>query len=115
MSEMTSPIRTNRETFGFDFEIGAQWDAGCTGPTDRRRGRWTVRREPARFVVLFVDTTARADDWLARSPNTGEYERILGAYPGTDAGEVDAKTRAVSAMLHHEYQAEPPREIAPCS
>lgn len=81
-----SEIKSNRQIWGKDFPIGGEWDAGATPrlwPT-YPAGRWTVRREADCFVVVFhhfVDGK----------------EALLGEFPPTEQGELDAKTCALAA------------------
>jgi hypothetical protein len=85
------PIKTNKEIWGKDFPIGGEWDAGLTPPHTpaNKSGRWTVRREETRFVVLFY----RFHD---------HQETLLKQYPATEQGEIDAKTCAISARHNHQ-------------
>jgi hypothetical protein len=80
-------IQTNRQLWGTDFPIGGEWDAGLTRshtPAENS-GRWTVRREETRFIVVFH----RFHD---------QSETLLAEYPATEQGEIDAKTCAVHAQ-----------------
>ncbi len=84
-------IQTNKELWGKEFPIGGEWDAGLTPPhtpTDKS-GRWTVRREETRFVVLFHRFQDRSDTLLAE-------------HPPTEQGEIDAKTCAVAARQNNQ-------------
>lgn len=79
-------IKTNKELWGKKFRIRGEWDAGLTPPhiPTEKSGRWTVRREETRFVVLFY----RFHD---------HQETLLKQYPATEQGEIDAKICAISA------------------
>ena len=79
-------IRTNRQLWGCDFPVGSEWDAGSTPPHVRpeQAGRWTVRREAERFVVVF------------HSFNNGQ-ENLLEVFAPTEQGELNAKTCALAA------------------
>lgn len=78
-------IKSNRQLWGRDFPLGGEWDAGVTPPLLPKipAGRWTVRRETERFVVVFH----RFAD--------GE-ETVLDTFSPTEQGEVDAKTCAIA-------------------
>jgi len=72
-------------TVSRDFPVGSEWDAGVTPPgLCGQQGRWTVRREVDRFVVLFYCFNARRETFLAE-------------FPLTEQGELDAKTYALVA------------------
>ena len=79
-------IQTNQQIWGKEFPIGSEWDAGYTPPhtPTENSGRWTVRREETRFVVVF-------------HPFHGHPEILLSEHPSTEQGEIDAKTCAVHA------------------
>jgi hypothetical protein len=79
-----SEVKSNRKIWGREFPIGGEWDAGVTPPLlpTCPAGRWTVRREAERFIVVFH----RFAD--------GE-ETLLNTFPPTEQGEVDAKTFAL--------------------
>lgn len=81
-----SQIFTNKQLWGTDFPIGGEWDAGQTPPHTpaEKSGRWTVRREETRFIVVFH----RFHD---------QPEILLAQYPATEQGEIDAKICAVNA------------------
>jgi hypothetical protein len=83
----TEPIKTHKEIWGTDFPIGGEWDAGATPPLwpHYPSGRWTVRREENRFVVIFH-----------RFQEGKETE--LGTFPPTEEGELNAKTCALEAQ-----------------
>lgn len=84
-------IKTNRELWGQDFPIGGEWDAGLTPPHTpaEKSGRWTVRREETRFVVVFHRLHNRSDTLLAE-------------YPAKEQGEIEAKTCAVAAHQNNQ-------------
>jgi len=71
-------IKSNRQLWGIDFPIGGEWDAGVTQITPR--GRWTMRRDPDHFFVVF------------HAFDTGEQRYLLGPivyHPGGwDAGDI---------------------------
>ena len=48
-------IKTHRQLWGTDFPLNGEWDAKTTRPNVRPElaGRWTVRRDPEQFVVIF--------------------------------------------------------------
>jgi len=79
-------VKSNRQLWGRDMELGAEWDAGVTPPLlpSCPAGRWTVRREADGFTVLFHQFM------------DGE-ETVLETFPSTEEGEIAAKTFALSA------------------
>lgn len=79
-----SEIKTHRQLWGTDFPINGEWDAKTTRPHVRPElaGRWTVRREDEKFVVVF------------HYFQNGQETR-LAEYPATAQGELDAKTFAL--------------------
>ena len=81
-----SGVMSNCQLWGKEFPAGGEWDAGVTPPSHPpgQSGRWTVRREPERFVVVF------------HSFDNGK-ETLLDTFPPTEQGEIDAKTCALSA------------------
>ena len=78
-------IQSNRQLWGRDFPVNGEWDAGYTSPHTPadRSGRWTVKREETRFIVVFH----RFHDG---------QETLLAEYPATEAGEIKAKTFALA-------------------
>ncbi len=78
-------IKTHRQLWGTDFPLNGEWDAKTTRPHVRPElaGRWTVRREPECFVVVF------------HYFQNGQETR-LAEYPATEQGELDAKTFALT-------------------
>lgn len=83
-----SEIKSNRELWGVDFPIGAEWDAGVTAPhvPAEKAGRWTVRREAEGFAVYFHHFQSGADE-------------LLNTFPPTETGEVAAKIHALASRL----------------
>jgi hypothetical protein len=79
-------IKSNRQRWGRDFPVGGEWDAGLTPPHLPRPlgGRWSVRREETRFVVVFH----RFSD---------QSETLLAEFPPSESGELDAKLCAIEA------------------
>ena len=75
-------IKSNRQIWGIDFPIGGEWDAGVTQIA--LRGRWTVRRDPDHFFVVF------------HAFDTGE-DVLLGTFDPTEEGEISAKATAIDA------------------
>jgi hypothetical protein len=49
-------IKSHRQIWGEDFPVGSEWDAGATPPLwpTYPSGRWTIRREDNRFIVLSI-------------------------------------------------------------
>ena len=82
-----SEIQSHRQIWGTDFPVGSEWDAGVTPPLwpNYPAGRWTMRREENRFTVVFH----RFADGK---------ETLLGEFPPTEQGELDAKTCALAAL-----------------
>ena len=78
-------IKTHRQLWGTDFPLNGEWDAKTTQPHVRPElaGRWTVRREPEQFVVVF--------HYFQNSQETR-----LAEYPANEQGELDAKTFALT-------------------
>ncbi|MGD0610283.1 MAG: hypothetical protein ABSB41_02120 [Anaerolineales bacterium] len=81
-----SEIKSNRQTWGKDFPIGGEWDAGATTPLwpTYPAGLWTVRWEAEGFVVVFHRFMDR-------------QETLLEPFPPTEQGEIDAKACALVA------------------
>jgi hypothetical protein len=77
-------IKTNQELHGKEPQVGYEWDAGLTPPSDPAPGRWTVRREQDKWVVLF------------HSFNGPEYR--IHAFPPTEDGERAAKRMALTLV-----------------
>jgi len=81
-----SGVASNRQISGKEFPFGGEWDAGATPPLwpNYPAGRWTVRRETERFIVVFH---CFADG----------QETLLETFPPTEQGEVNAKACALAA------------------
>jgi hypothetical protein len=79
-------VVSNRQLLGKEFPLGGEWDAGVTPPLFPTvpAGRWTVRCEPERFIVIFHSFSAG-------------QETLLETFPSTEKGELDAKACALSA------------------
>ena len=75
-------IKSNRQIWGTDFPISGEWDAGCTHTA--QPGRWTVRRDPDHFIVLF------------HAFDSGEDIQFE-TYDPTEEGEISAKATAIVA------------------
>lgn len=88
-----SDIKSNRELWGVDFPVGGEWDAGYTAPAVQagKQGRWTVRRAPLAFLVLFVYSAVKR-------------EMLLDLFPPTEQGEIEAKTFALAARENNQTQ-----------
>jgi hypothetical protein len=79
-------IKSNREIWGRPFPIGGEWDAGYT-PFHQGvvQGRYTARRALGCWEVVF-------------QPLNGEPEQLLGTFPPTEDGEIQAKNFAVEKL-----------------
>ena len=75
-------IKSNLQLWGTDFPVGSEWDAGVTNTASQER--WTVRRDPDQFVVVF------------HAFDTGE-DVLLGTFDPTEEGEISAKATAIVA------------------
>jgi hypothetical protein len=73
--------KTAKELGQGELEVGYEWDAGLTPPGDSAPGRWTVKRDTDKWVVLF------------HSFNGPEY--IIHTFPPTEDGERAAKGMAL--------------------
>ena len=84
-------IKTNKELWGKDFPTGGEWDAGNTPPhtPHDKSGRWTVRREETRFIVVFHRFQDR-------------QEILLDEFPPNEQGEIEAKTCAMHMRNIHQ-------------
>jgi len=91
---MSVTVKSNRQIWGTDFPICGEWDAGATPALlpNIPAGRWTVRLEACRlypegklFAVVFHSFADRS-------------EVVLGQFPATEQGEIDAKTFALAAL-----------------
>ena len=82
MQKTDKHIKSNRQLFGTDFPLSGEWDAGVTH--NAPHGRWTVRRDPDHFVVIFHHFQ-NSDDVL------------LDAFDPTEEGEIAAKNAALAA------------------
>ena len=80
-----SEMKSHRELWGSEFPVGSEWDAKATNPTTRpdEAGRWSVKREAKRFVVVFHRFQDGKDN-------------ILAEYPPTEQGEIAAKLFALT-------------------
>ena len=79
-------IKSNREIWGRPFPIGGGWDAGYT-PIRKGfvQGRYTARRVLGGWDVVFQSLN-------------GAPEQLLGAFPPTEEGEIQAKNYAVEKL-----------------
>jgi hypothetical protein len=79
-------VKTNQEIWGRPSPIGGEWDASYT---------------PARLGILHWRFTARRTlgGWKAAfQPLNGKPEQILGTFPPTEVGEIQAKKLAVQKL-----------------
>ena len=79
-------IKSNREIWGRPFPIGGEWDAGYS-PVRKGviQGRYTARRALGSWLVVF-------------QPLNSEPEQLLGTFPPTEKGEIQAKNFAVERL-----------------
>jgi hypothetical protein len=75
-------IKSNRQLWEIDFPVGGEWDAGCTHTA--QPGRWTVRRDPDHFVIVF------------HAFDSGQVIQ-LETFEPTEEGEISAKIAALAA------------------
>ena len=78
-------LRTNWALWGVPFPVGGEWDAGLTPPhtPQPQSGRWFIRRVETRFLSCF--------HYFVPAHNV-----LLDVFPPDEAGEMAAKTDAVS-------------------
>ncbi len=74
-------VKTHRELHGKEPVAGYEADMGLTPPGDKSPGRWTVRRDPNGWIILF------------HSFNGPEY--VVQTFSPTDEGERAAKAMAL--------------------
>ena len=84
---MSTTVKSNRQIWGTDFPIGGEWDAGCS-----QQGRWTVRLEAC---PLYPDGKLFSVVYQVFADRS---EVVLGQFPATEQGEIDAKTFALAAL-----------------
>ncbi len=84
---MSTTVKSNRQIWGTDFPIGGEWDAGCN-----QEGHWTVRLEACR---LYPDGKLFSVVYRVFADHG---ETVLGQFPATERGEIDAKTFALAAL-----------------
>jgi hypothetical protein len=84
-------VKTRREVFGVDPEIGYEWDAGNTPPGDKSPGRWTVKRNEDSWIVLFHSFTYKPPKYVGP-------DYIIATFPPTEDGERAAKTMALKLV-----------------
>lgn len=81
-------IKSNREVWGKDPEIGWEWDAG-TIPMGRI-GRVSVRRTANTYEVYFRNFAAASDE-------------IFATFPASEIGEIEAKHAARAKFSELRY------------
>lgn len=77
-------IKTSQELGFEEPKVGYEWDAGNTPPGYKSPGRWTVRRDPDNWVVLF------------HSFSGAEY--VIQTFSPTEDGERACKTIALMLL-----------------
>lgn len=77
-------VKTAQELGHGEPQVGCEWDAGLTPLGDSAPGRWTVRRDPDHWVVIF------------HSFNGPEY--IIQTFTPTEYGERAAKGMALKLV-----------------
>ena len=80
-------VKTSQELGLGEPQSGYEWDAGNTPPGDKSPGRWTVRRDPDHWVVLFHSFIYKVD---------ADY--IIATLPPTEEGERAAKKMALKLV-----------------
>ena len=93
-------VKTSQELGFGEPKVGYEWNAGNTPPGDKSPGRWTVRRDPDHWVVLFhsfVDEPQTGFERKGFSHGTGP-DYIIVTFLPTEDGERAAKTMALKLV-----------------
>lgn len=100
---MTEAKATAKMDLG-GHDVGYEWEAGSTRPSDPQPGKWVVKLTQAGWKVVYRPLSAAA------SSNVVQAEAPVGAsimngpeypiyeFPPTDGGEVAAKTMALKLV-----------------
>ena len=81
-ADLANEIKTHRELYGKDPEVGYEWDAGNTPPGDKSPGRWTVKgpTENTGLVLFHSFLTAGAEYTIQTFPPTETAREPLRAW-----------------------------------
>ena len=83
-------VKTSVELGFGEPKVGYEWDAGSTPPGDKSQGRWTVRRTPDNWLVIF-------HSFQDSSQGVGP-DYITATFSPTEDGERAAKTMALKLV-----------------
>lgn len=86
---------TSQELDLGNTEIGYEWLAGSTPSTHKTPGRWIVKREPKKWVILYQGLLEGAPQALREEALRGS---IIRSFPPTEEGERLAKTTALQIV-----------------
>jgi len=83
-------VKTSVELGFGEPEVGYEWDAGNTPPGDKSLGRWTVKRTPDNWIVIF-------HSFQDGSQGAGP-DYIIATFSPTEDGERAAKKMALKLV-----------------
>ncbi|MBA7704662.1 hypothetical protein ES703_113479 [subsurface metagenome] len=87
---MAEEVKTSQELGLGEPQTGYEWDAGNTPPGDKSLGRWTVKRDPDHWTVLFHS--------FINPPQYVGPDYIIATFPPTEEGERAAKKMALKLV-----------------
>ena len=84
-------VKTHQELHGKEAPVGYEADMGNTPPGHKSPGRWTVRRNPDHWVVLFHSFSYMPPQYVGP-------DYIIATFPPTEEGERAAKKMALKLV-----------------